>query len=254
MEVKYKIVLVEDDLTLGSSISTILTMNEFDVVWLKSGHETLAFLKNNSCDFIICDLMMPCMNGAELLSLIRTDKKNSNIPFIIITANIDKSIKHSLLKRGVNDYITKPFNTKELIYKINNMLAFHEQIKRTTTADPFSKVTIQLSEKDFITSLNEVLSKNLKSHINTEQLSKLMFTSKSTLDKKIRKRTNKNTSQYMREFKLEYAIKLINLGEKSIYFLTVEAGFNSSSYFTTSFKDYTGMTPRSYIKRYDAIG
>ena len=254
MTTKYKIVLVEDDLTLGSSISAILTMNEFDVVWMKSGQEVLSFLKENNCDFIVCDLMMPSMNGDELLSIIRTDKRKSNIPFIIITANVDTAIKYSLLKRGVNDYMTKPFNTKELIYKIKNMLAFKGQIIQSTNADPFSKVTIRLSEKDFITSLNEVLSRNLKSDINTEQLSKLLFTSKSTLDKKIRRRTNKNTSQYMTEFKLEYAIKLINLGEKSICFLTIEAGFNSSSYFTTSFKDYTGMTPRNFIKHINATG
>ncbi|WP_016990964.1 response regulator transcription factor [Flavobacterium sp. ACAM 123] len=251
MVIKDRLVLVEDDLSLGSTMVAILNMSGFEVIWKKSGHEAVTYLKNHSCDFILCDLMMPFMNGEQLLSIVREDKKHNITPFIIITANLDTKIKQSLLKNGVNDYITKPFNTKELIYKINNMLAFKQKIIKTTKPDPFSKVTIKLSEKDFTMSLNEILSKNLQSQINTEQLAKLLFKSKSTLDKQIRHYTNRNTSQYMREFKLEYAIKLINLGEKSIHFLIKETGFNSSSYFTTSFKDYTGMTPRNYIKQMD---
>jgi AraC-like DNA-binding protein len=65
----------------------------------------------------------------------------------------------------------------------------------------------------------------------------LLHVSKSTLDKKIRKRTNKSISQYIREFKLDYALKLIYLGEKNTQFLVDETGFNSMSYFSTSFKN-----------------
>jgi AraC-like DNA-binding protein len=75
----------------------------------------------------------------------------------------------------------------------------------------------------------------------------LLHVSKSTLDKKIRKRTNKSISQYIREFKLDYALKLIYLGENT-QFLVDETGFNSMSYFSTSFKKYVGMTPRDYMK------
>ena len=75
-----------------------------------------------------------------------------------------------------------------------------------------------------------------------------LFISKSTLDKRIRKRTNKNISQYMREFRLDYAIKLIHSGERNIKHLVSETGFSSFSYFTTSFKSYLNVTPRDYIK------
>ena len=97
-------------------------------------------------------------------------------------------------------------------------------------------------------SVNEILLKLMKSKIDHHELSERLFISKSTLDKKIRKLTNKNTSQYIREFKLDYAIKLINLGEKNIQFLVDETGFNSFSYFSTSFKSYLGMSARDYIK------
>ena len=245
---KTKIVLIEDDSTLGLAILEILALNGFDVKWFETGSEAVFYFKENTCDLIISDFMMSIMNGEELFFKLHKQLKQNSIPFIIITGNVDKNLKYKQLENGVNDYITKPFNTKELIFKIRNLLDFKKKILKKLTPDPFSKVTIKLSEKDFITALNEILIKNIKSKIDLNELSKKLFISKSTLDKKIRKHTNKNISQYIREFKLQYAIKLINNGEKNIQFLVVETGFNSFSYFSTSFKSYTGMTAREYIK------
>ncbi|MEZ7500387.1 response regulator [Flavobacterium sp. Arc3] len=248
MKLKKKIVLIEDDLALGASIAEILNLNSFEVKWFKDGAEAVLYFKNKTCDIIISDFMMPNMNGEELFLKIQREIKLDSIPFIIITANIDEVVKYRQLENGVNDYITKPFKTKELILKIKNILAFKQNIIKKLSPDPFSKVTIKLSEKDFITSLNDVLVKTMKSKVYTTELSTALFMSKSTIDKKIRKHTNKNTTQYVREFKLEYAIKLINLGEKNIQFLADETGFNSFSYFSTSFRSYTEMSPREYIK------
>jgi DNA-binding response OmpR family regulator len=245
---KTKIVLIEDDIALGGSILEILTLSNFDVEWFKMGSEAIAYFKNYTCDLIICDFIMPNMNGEELYFKIHKQISQNSIPFIIITGNVDKELKYKQLENGVNDFITKPFNTKELIFKIRNLLEFKQNIIKKLTPDPFSKITIKLSEKDFITSLNEILIKNIKSKIDLNELSKKLFISKSTLDKKIRKQANKNISQYIREFRLDYAIKLINLGEKNIQFLVLETGFNSFSYFSTSFKSYTGMSAREYIK------
>ena len=248
MKSKKKIILIEDDLALGSSILELLTLSNFNVEWFKDGAEALRYFKKNTCDIIISDLMMPTMNGEELFLKISKEIKHNSIPFIIITANMDDEIKYRQLENGVNDYIMKPFKVKELIFKITNILDFKINIIKKLTPDPFSKVTIKLSEKDFTLSVNEILLKLLKSKIDHHELSKRLFISKSTLDKKIRKLTNKNTSQYIREFKLDYAIKLINLGEKNIQFLADETGFNSFSYFSTSFKSYLGISARDYIK------
>jgi DNA-binding response OmpR family regulator len=245
---KLKIVLIEDDFALGSSILELLILSDFEVNWLKDGVEALKYLQKNIPDAIISDLMMPIMGGEELFLKIRKNNKFKTIPFIVITANMDDNIKFKQLENGVNDFIMKPFKVKELIYKIKNVIELKKNIEKKYTPDPFSKVTIKLSEKDFLTSLNEILVKYLKLKIDMNELSSQLFISKSTLDKRVRKLTNKNVSQYVREFKLEYAIKLINLGEKNIQYLVDETGFNSFSYFSTSFKSYLNVTPRDYIK------
>jgi DNA-binding response OmpR family regulator len=119
-----KILLIEDDLALGNSILELLIMSNFNVEWLKNGVEAINYLVKNTPDIIICDLMMPLMNGEELFLNLRKQNKYHSIPFIIITANIDVEQKFRQLENGVNDYILKPFKVKELILKINNILNF----------------------------------------------------------------------------------------------------------------------------------
>ncbi|MFV8368287.1 response regulator [Flavobacterium sp. LB2R40] len=245
---KLKIVFIEDDLALGSSILELLVLSNFDVYWLKNGNEALKHLQKNIPDVIISDLMMPVMGGEELFLKIRQNNKFKTVPFIIITANVDDDIKFKQLENGVNDFIMKPFKIKELIFKIKNIIELKKNIEKKYAPDPFSKVTIKLSEKDFLTSLNEILVNYLKRKVDIDELSCQLFISKSTLDKRIRKLTNKNISQYIREFKLDYAVTLIHLGEKNIQYLVDETGFSSFSYFSTSFKSYLNATPRNYIK------
>jgi DNA-binding response OmpR family regulator len=245
---KTKILLIEDDVALGSSILELLELSDFKVNWFKDGIEGILFLNKNIPDIIISDLMMPNMNGEDFFLKIRKNSKFHVIPFIMITANIDNHIKLKQLKNGVNDFIIKPFIVKELIYKIKNLIDLSKNIEKKFSPDPYSKITIKLSVKDFITSLNEILIKHMKLKIDMNKISELLFISKSTLDKRVRKLTNKNTSQYIREFKLDYAVKLIRLGEKNIEYLAEETGFNSFSYFSTSFKSYLNVSPSEFIK------
>jgi DNA-binding response OmpR family regulator len=250
---KQKIVLIEDDVALGNSILELLVLHNFEAKWFEESTQALAYLSQNTPDLIISDLMMPKINGGELFLNIRKNKKFSTVPYIIITANVDDEIKLNQLELGVNDYIIKPFKVKELIFKVNNVLELRKNIEKNFGIDPFSKVTIKLSEKDFLTSLNELLLKAIKTRPDLDELSKSLFISKSTLDKRIRKLTNKNVSQYIREFKIQYAMKLIHLGERNIQFLVDETGFGSFSYFSTSFKAYCQMSPRDYIKSVQAV-
>lgn len=245
---KSNIVLIEDDLALGSLIMELLLLNDFNVNWFVDGMKAIDHLKTNMPDIIISDMMMPIMNGEQLYMNIRKNIEFSTVPFVIITANMDDEVKYRQLDNGVNDYIMKPFQTKELIFKIRNLLQFKKNIEKKIKPDPFSKVSIRLSGIDFLSSVNDILLKDMKSKIGVDELAKELFISRSSLDKRIRKLSNKNISQYIREFKLQYAIKLIDLGEKNVQFLVDETGFNSFSYFSTSFKSYVGLTTRDYIK------
>lgn len=245
---KIKILLIEDDAALGSLISELLSLSDFNVEWFKNGKQALACIDKTKPDVIVSDFMMPEMNGEEFFLSIKKSSMYQAIPFIMVTANMEEGVKYRQLKNGVNDFIMKPFQVKELVYKIRNIIALKLSIEKKMNPDPFSKVTIKLSEKNFITALNALLSTNLQRQIDLDELCKKLFVSRSTLDKKIRLHASKNISRYIREFKLDYAVKLIDLGERNIQFIADETGFNSFSYFSTSFKSYKKVTPSQYIK------
>lgn len=248
---KKEIVLIENDTVLGSSIEELLISKGYNVSWFQEESKILNYFRKNSPDIIISELNIPNMNAIELFLKLKKETRFSTLPFIIITTNTDENSKIKQLEIGLNDYLIKPFNIKELIYKTHNLITLKSNIEKKLSPDPFSKVTIKLSEKDFILSLNDVLIKKLKSKPTNAEIAKQLYISVSTLDKKVRKHSNKNISQYVREFKLDYAIKLIHLGEKNIQFLVTETGFNSFSYFSSSFKSYTGSSARDYIKLYN---
>lgn len=213
---KIKILLSKDDVVLGNSISGLLELSNYEGSWFKNGIEAIFYLVKNATDLIISDLIMLNMNGEELFLNIRKNNEYHTIPFLMITANIDNDIKFKQLENGVNDFVRKPFKIKELVDKIKNHNDFKKNIEKKFSPDPFSKITIKLSEKNFLTFLNEMLLKNMKSKIDMNKLYNELYISKSNLSKRVMKLTNKNASQYIREFKLDYAVKLIQSGERNI--------------------------------------
>ncbi len=243
------IVLIEDDHVLGATLNEFLSLHFTHVLWFKNASDGLGYFRTNFCDLIVSDLMMPSMSGGQLYSKLRKHVTTHSIPFIIITAHVDEQAKLDYLALGINDYILKPFDLKELLYKMTNLLEYKANLMKQYVPDPFSKVTIKLSSKNFLTILNEQLLRDINEKVDYEVLASALHVSKSTLDKKIRKYTLKNSSQYIREFKLEYALRLMQAGETNIEYISQQAGFRSLSYFSTSFKNYTGMKPTAYLKK-----
>jgi AraC-like DNA-binding protein len=158
-------------------------------------------------------------------------------------------VKLKQLENGVNDFINKPFKIQELILKVKNFLQFKNTLIKRNTIDPFAKVTIKLKNKNFFERLNDIILSNIKSNLTIDKMATELFISKSALDKKIRRDKQMNTTTYVREFRIEYAIRMIEAGETNVQQLADACGFNSLSYFSISFKEYTKISPKSYIKR-----
>ena len=145
-----KLLLIEDDISLGQTVAELLAINGYEVKWCHNGLEAYHYLEQNIPDIIICDLMMPIMSGEELFLKIRKYKKYDEIPFLIITADITFEMKIKQLENGVNDFIIKPFKIQELLLKIKNILHFKDVLIKNNTQDPFSKVTIKLKNKNLL--------------------------------------------------------------------------------------------------------
>lgn len=116
----YKLLLVEDDVSLGYLLSEYLKMKDFSIVWVKNGNDALAILKEQQFDLCLLDIMMPEMDGYKLAENMK--QRNIAIPFLFLTA---RSLKIDVLKGfalGAVDYIRKPIDEEELVVRLNNLL------------------------------------------------------------------------------------------------------------------------------------
>lgn len=115
-----KLLLVEDSLQLNKALSTILKRNTFVVDSAYDGEEALLFIEQYTYDVIILDVMMPKLNGFEVLKVIR--EKGIDTPVIMLTAKSTVEDKINGLDLGADDYLAKPFNTEELLARIRALL------------------------------------------------------------------------------------------------------------------------------------
>jgi DNA-binding response OmpR family regulator len=117
---KYRLLLVEDDTSLGYLLTEYLKMKNFSVLWVKNGKDALSTLSNHTFDLCILDIMMPDMDGFKLAEQMNQNK--ITIPFLFLTA---RSLKIDVLKGfslGAIDYIRKPIDEEELVVRLNSLL------------------------------------------------------------------------------------------------------------------------------------
>lgn len=114
------ILIVEDDIDIHNLIKKVLEKEKYQIINAYSGTEALIILENKKVDLILLDLMLPGLNGEEII------KKVKNIPIIVISAKTSSEDKINVLLNGANDYITKPFNTEELLARIKVQLRLKE--------------------------------------------------------------------------------------------------------------------------------
>ncbi len=147
---KVKILLVEDDLNLGFLLVEFLESNNFDVKLYKDGHSGFNAYKVGSFDFCILDIMLPKLDGFSLAAKIKTE--NKDIPIIFLTAKSLKEDKIKGFKIGIDDYITKPFEEEELLYRINAILKRVGKNNTSEDVDVFKigKFTLDVRNQNLI--------------------------------------------------------------------------------------------------------
>ncbi len=125
---KYRLLLVEDDASLGYLLTEYLKMKNFSVSWVKNGRDALSILSEQPFDLCILDVMMPDMDGFKLAENI--NERDITIPFLFLTA---RSLKVDLLKGyslGAIDYIRKPIDEEELVVRLNSLLSILTETKQ----------------------------------------------------------------------------------------------------------------------------
>lgn len=131
-----KILVIEDDSKVRQGLKLILEMNGFQVILAQNGSEGVMFAKKSMPDLILCDVMMPGMDGYQVIEILSSEPKTEIIPFLFLTAKVEVTDIRNGLKLGADDYLLKPIKENELINAINTRLRKISKIKESVkTAD-----------------------------------------------------------------------------------------------------------------------
>jgi len=117
-----KILVIEDDANIRESLVELLEMKSFELISAENGTEGLKLAQDNLPDLIVCDVMMPGMNGYEVVEAIRKDSRMKNLPFIFLSAKAMEADIDYGKKLGANSYLTKPFRAQDLFSVVDELL------------------------------------------------------------------------------------------------------------------------------------
>lgn len=248
------ILVVEDNSEIRSLITALVGKN-YQVAESENGLLGWEMAVETLPDLIICDIMMPVMDGIELCRRLKQDERTSHIPVIILTARSSHIHQVSGLETGADAYITKPFSPELLLLNVRNLL-----MSRQVMRQKFLK-HIHLAPKDLtINAIDEAFMQKLLGYIDqhiadedfgVSELASMIGMSKPVLYKKIRQLTNLSVNDFVKSIRLKKAMELVKLNRFTIYEVAYQVGFNDPKYFSREFKKQFGKSPRAFMNGED---
>ncbi|MDR3217972.1 MAG: response regulator [Dysgonamonadaceae bacterium] len=249
---KQTVMIVEDDPDMRDYLCYELK-NKYRIIDAQNGKEAIYKLRFTTPNIIITDVVMPEMNGIELCRIVKENIETCNIPVIMLSVNSRMENRLEGLETGADCYISKPFNSSQLKSEIKRMLDKHEKIKRIYIDTPDFEAQI----KD-IDDPEELLLKNLiknihihiaDSDLSVNKLAALLYTSRTNLHRKVKAMTGLSPVELIKTIRMKEAVSLLDSGKLQISEVAFRVGYNSLSYFSSSFNSYWGIAPTEYIKK-----
>lgn len=240
------VLIIDDNASMRSYLRSILSL-QYNVMEAQNGEEGLAVAKKNVPQLVVCDVMMPVMDGLEFCRLMKDDVSTCHIPIILLTARTLDEQRAEAYNTGADSYITKPFSAETLEARVCNLLKNRSQLRLIFSGSQQEQQEQEaLDDKDqsFIKQLRKVI----KSHIpdadySVEDLGDEMGLSRVQLYRKVKALTGYSVVDLLRKARLAKAKHLLETTDMNISEVAYEVGFTTPSYFTKRFKEEYGIKP-----------
>ena len=242
-------VLVIDDNTDIRQYERTLLQDEYIVLEAADGKEGLSVAIKEVPDLVICDVMMPVMDGLEFTEQLKTNTATSHIPVIMLTAKNLEEHRAEGYEHGADSYITKPFNSKVLLARIENLLRQRLLLKHLYQGSleaekEISESHLEDRDKQFLKQLQTIIQQNLSdSEFGVEDMGQQIGLSRVQLYRKVKAMTGSSVVDLLRKARLAKAKRLLETRSMSVSEVAYEVGFSAPSYFTKCFKEEYGMLP-----------
>ena len=243
------LLIIDDNNDIRQYERTLL-QDDYFVLEAADGKEGLDVAIKEVPDLVVCDVMMPVMDGLEFTERLKTNTATSHIPVIMLTAKNLEEQRAEGYEHGADSYITKPFHSKVLLARINNLLKQRRLLKTLfkdiTQADEqtIDQSSMDDRDKQFMKQLHQIIQSNLsRSEFGVEDIGREIGLSRVQLYRKVKAMTGSSVVDLMRKARLYKAKRLLESRSMSISEVAYEVGFSAPSYFTKCFKDEYGMLP-----------
>lgn len=260
-----RILLVEDNSDMRQFVRSLLS-SRFEIIQATNGLEALALLEGNPTDssgaplpllpdLIISDVMMPYMDGFSLLERIKDREIWRLIPVILLTARAEKDDKMHALRIGVDDYILKPFDSDELIVRVENLLENYRTRKAALPVESeientsSSIATMHKADLEWLAALEAfVREKSKNPDYTTYQLADHLALSERQLQRKLKELTGLTPNQYLRDIRLQHARELLETQTfRTVSEVCFAVGYTTPDYFTKLYKERFGKNPSDFL-------
>ena len=234
------ILIVEDNHEVAKFIESCIPIS-FKTVITPDGEVGLQLAQEIIPDLVISDIMMPKKDGLELCQSLKTDFRTEHIPVILLTAKATDRDRLEGLQSGADAYINKPFDENELVIRIENLLRFRDNIKKS------SHGVADHDKNSFSKQLYDILEQNYnQENFGVRELAKALHMSRMQAHRKIKSSLQLTTSEAINEFRLEKGYQLLSDKSLLISEVAYNVGFSDSGYFAKLFKVKYGVSPSQF--------
>lgn len=262
---RYGTVLVaEDNVDLRHHLSEALS-GDWDVLEAGDGAEALRLARERLPDVLVSDIMMPHLDGLELLKRLREDVRTSHLPVLLLTARQDEATRLQGYSLSADDFLSKPFNPAELRLRLQRMVDIRSRVqarllrqmdvmgRRTQPLASLDDSPVpDLSERDeqLLERVRNWLEANYDDpEVGVAELAEFVAVEQRTLQRKLKALTGRTPAAHLQGYRLERAKELLRDSKRPIQDVAFTCGFSSPQYFTRVFTQQEGLSPSKWRRQ-----
>lgn len=246
------VLVVEDNASVRAYVRELLEPH-YQVVEAEHGADGLSRARATLPDLVVADVMMPALDGFEMLRALRRSERTTDIPVVMLTARVEPDDQVEGWREGVDAYVTKPFDGDVLVATVDRLIAARRQLRERHRADEAEPGRDTPAGSDAPLSFEERVRAVVREHLadadfTVEQLASEVGLARRTVTKKTKETIGQTPSALIRSMRLERGAELLVEDAGTISEVAYAVGFNSLSYFSRRFKSYFGVSPSAYRK------
>jgi signal transduction histidine kinase/ligand-binding sensor domain-containing protein/DNA-binding response OmpR family regulator len=249
-----RLLIVDDNDEIVSYLSDRFSQF-YEICTAYDGEQALNVLDGQQIDLIICDVMMPELDGLHFCKRVKQNIQTCHIPVLLLTAKADTQQQIKGLEMGADDYVTKPFSMSLLEAKVQNILRSRKRLKEFYSSSKEivpENIAFNTLDEDFLRRAIALIESHLsESDFSVDKFSREIGMSRSNLYLKLRAITGESVTDFIKRIRFKKAVELMEQRQYTIAQVAYMSGFNSPSYFSTAFKQYYDCMPTEYLAKKD---